>query len=112
MDTTRRAMAIGVSGVGVESGLCERVCTRAPHMLVRDPKSNRSGGAAPHGRGEPSWFRRDAAESLRMRARMKTYRSVIVPRRRFRRHHDKSRSRVHVHLPIRIITLFSGEYLY
>ena len=43
MDTTRRAMAIGVSGVGVESGLCERVCTRAPHMLVRDPKSNRSG---------------------------------------------------------------------
>ena len=31
MDTTRRAMAIGVSGVGVESGLCERVCTRAPH---------------------------------------------------------------------------------
>ena len=39
MDTTRRAMAIGVSGVGVESGLCERVCTRAPHMLVRDPKS-------------------------------------------------------------------------
>ena len=45
MDTTRRAMAIGVSGVGVESGLCERVCTRAPHMLVRDPKS------------EPEWGR-------------------------------------------------------
>ena len=39
MDTTRRAMAIGVSGVGVESGLCERVCTRAPHMLVRDPRA-------------------------------------------------------------------------
>ena len=28
MDTTRRAMAIGVSGVGVESGLCERVCNQ------------------------------------------------------------------------------------
>ena len=97
MDTTRRAMAIGVSGVGVESGLCERVCTRAPHAGAGS-KSSRSGGAAPHGRGEPSWSRRYAAESMRMRARMKTYRSVIVPRRRFRRHHDKSRSRVHVHL--------------
>ena len=38
MDTTRRAMAIGVSGVGVESGLCERVCTRAPHAGARDPE--------------------------------------------------------------------------
>ena len=41
MDTTRRAMAIGVSGVGVESGLCERVAPHAGAPIQEQPEWGR-----------------------------------------------------------------------